>query len=203
MKDVVCFLCHNKGHMKSSCKLNKNKAQDKKPVGHVSQLVTDLVSHPLTDVDVGGSSFPLESFRDYLSEAVISKGGEEPGKAITALRDTGALQSLLVKSALPPSFVCLDKERVLVEGIAKTIVSCPLKTVFLNSELVKGPVKIAIVNGVPAKGVDMLLVNALAKGKVGTNPRLICQPGEEIITGSLAQKSSNVFPACVVTRSQA
>ena len=199
-KDIVCFLCGMKGHVKSKCRQNRDQVQSKKPVGLVSHLETESVSPLMGDMDLGGCKSQLEGFQDYLSKAVISSSEElESNKTITILRDTGALQSLLLKSVLPPSFVALGKERVLVEGIGSGTVSCPLETVYLNSELVK----VAIVDRIPAKGVDMLLANDLAKGKVGTNPRLICRPGEEIITGSLTKSSSDFYPACVVTRSLA
>ena len=80
-------------------------------------------------------------------------------------------------------------------------ISAPLHNVHLQSSLVSGFYKVAVLPVLPIKGVDFILSNDLAGGKVMPVPEVLDGPDLSLESDKTAQQSS-VFPACVVTRAQ-
>ena len=60
-----------------------------------------------------------------------------------------------------------------------------------------------VVPSLPIDGVDFLLGNDLAGDKVSVAPVLVDAPAEQAETEALEDEFPGIFPACVVTRSQA
>jgi len=77
-----------------------------------------------------------------------------------------------------------------------------LHKVYLNSSLVSGIVTVGIRPTLPIQGIALLLGNDLAGGKVNVNPELqvIDEPK---LQGMVETESTDIYPACVVTRSAA
>ena len=79
---------------------------------------------------------------------------------ICALRDTGALQSLLSEQAVSEGEYESTGEFRLIRGITGEIVSVPLIRVILQSELCSGDFLCGLVTSLPS-GVDLLVGNDL------------------------------------------
>ena len=80
---------------------------------------------------------------------------------------------------------------ILVQGIEGRIVTVPLHSVFLKSDLVTGQVKVGLMSSLPIKGISLLLGNDLAGGKV-----VLSKPSTE----DESNLDIEIFPSCAVTR---
>ncbi|KAF7690629.1 hypothetical protein HF521_012433, partial [Silurus meridionalis] len=135
-----------------------------------------------------------EEFLPFVSEGFVSPSENSPSQPIRILRDTGASQSLLLKEALPS---CGSEDKamgdfILVQGIEGRIVTVPLHSVFLKSDLVTGQVKVGLMSSLPVKGISLLLGNDLAGGKVIPSVQLTSKP-------SIKDESKldlEFFPSC-------
>ena len=157
-REIECYYCHRKGHIKSDCILLKKK----KNVSLVSRLSRD--EDRLDSVLETGPG--LEGYRDYLYEGNVFSDqgqgqGQGQGKCVVMLRDTGAEQSLILRKSLPHGFLAKQEEFVLLGGFPDTVTSCPIEDLWLNSELFKGQVRLAVVDKLPIEGVDVILANDL------------------------------------------
>ena len=93
--------------------------------------------------------------------------------------------------------------KALIQGIDGSYVRVPLRRVVSKSGLVSGIVMVGVVPSLPIDGVDFLLGNDWAGDKVSVTPVLVDAPAEQAETEALEDEFSGIFPACVVTRSQA
>ncbi len=82
------------------------------------------------------------------------------------LRDTGTTQSFVVACVLPFSEPTSCGSDVLVQGIEMGLVKVPLHQVHLHLKLCTGFVKVGVRECLPVKGVEFILGNDLAGGKV-------------------------------------
>ncbi|KAK4307271.1 hypothetical protein Pmani_020933 [Petrolisthes manimaculis] len=131
----------------------------------------------------------------FLSEGLISCG--EYSEEVTMLRDSGALQSLLLKGVVP---VGKSGKTVLVNSLWG-LDAVPLVTIHLESELFSGSALVGVVDQLPVPGVQFILGNDLAGGKMGSLPVVSEVPVESKETEKLVEEISDVFPVCAVTRS--
>nr|XP_033947065.1 uncharacterized protein LOC117452494 [Pseudochaenichthys georgianus] len=83
-----------------------------------------------------------------------------------------------------------------------TLVAAPLHNVYIHSSLVKGFFKVPVLPALPIKGVDFILSNDLAGGKVKPVPEVIDSPDLSLDAEKSAEVPPEIFPACVVTRAQ-
>ncbi|XP_066981054.1 uncharacterized protein [Macrobrachium rosenbergii] len=127
----------------------------------------------------------------------MNKPGSE--EEVVILRDTGAAQTLLLESVVPPGVEICENEVVLLGGFPDSVVSCPLITVKLKCSIIEGEVKVAVVKNLPIVGIGLVLGNDLAKGKVGTDPLLICNPVDSEFEKPLDFVD---LPVSAVTRAQ-
>ncbi len=119
---------------------------------------------------------------------------------VRILRDTGAMQSLILEEMLPFSPESYTGSDVLIRGCEMGCVNVPLHRVYLESDLVTGPVTVGVCSRLPVEGVSFILGNELAGGKVFPRPIVTHQPSIELL--DLSTQFSTAFPACVVTRAQ-
>ncbi|KAK3882585.1 hypothetical protein Pcinc_013049 [Petrolisthes cinctipes] len=131
----------------------------------------------------------------FLSEGLISCG--ENREEVTMLRDSGALQSLLLKGVVP---VEKSGKTVLVNSLWG-LDAVPLVTIHLESELFSGSALVGVVDQLPVPGVQLILGNDLAGGKMGSLPVVSEVPVESKETEKLVEEVPDVFPVCAVTRS--
>ena len=106
-------------------------------------------------------------------------------------------QSLIRESVLPFSSSSFNGSSVLLQGVELGTLQVPLHVVELTSDLVSGPVVVGLRASLPVKGIDLVLGNDLASGKVDINPCVsdvphssVCDPVDAI---------PGLFPACAVT----
>ena len=122
---------------------------------------------------------------------------------INISRDTGVAQSLVVADILPLAAIVKPSEKtVLLQGIEGGFVSVPLLPINLKSNLGKGHVTAGVTQTLPMKGVDFLLGNDLAGGKVMPYPHMTRSPAVEEKTDNLEEEFPGIFPACVITRAR-
>ncbi|KAF7706561.1 hypothetical protein HF521_019815, partial [Silurus meridionalis] len=140
-----------------------------------------------------------DSYTPFIFKGLISlTGNSEDQKEIKMLRDMGAMQSFIVAEKLKFSEDNSCGSSVIVKGIEIGCVKVPLHRVHLQCELCTGFVRVAVRPSLPVTGVDFILGNDLAGGKVMPvlevvdKPDIFCQSGD--VT------NSDVFPACAVTR---
>ena len=120
----------------------------------------------------------MDTFVPFISDGYISLIGESSSPTpIKILRDTGASQSLVLANALPFSEKSSSFSSVLIKGVGcPNWTSLPLHNVLLCSDLVKGPIKIAVSSSLPFKGIHLVLGNDLAGYKVVANPIVTDKP---------------------------
>ena len=141
-------------------------------------------------------------FAPFRMEGLVATSELEKFVPVRILRDTAAAQSLLVEGVLPLSEETSTGKNALVRGCGLTWFEAPLHVVYLQSGLVTGPVAVAIRPELPVEGVDMILGNDLADGKVFPTPIVVNNPvgSRSINQGDQLSQMQTVFPACVVTR---
>ncbi|XP_063586255.1 uncharacterized protein LOC134763618 [Penaeus indicus] len=210
-KILFCRYCKKVGHSISDCiKLIRKRSDDAKPVMHIS-MNTESITIPK---DFQGNSDETNSinqpkqkihevnpsFLPFRSTGFIGMvGAEEPLRPVSILRDSGAELSLICKHDVP-SPVCYTGEKVLVDGFTG-IAGLPLCMVYLRSDFMNGPVRLGVVDYIPAKGISVIIGNDLAGGRMWPCPVVTSCPPKENNTKELELKYPQLFPACAITRS--
>lgn len=92
-----------------------------------------------------------------------------PKVPVVILRDNAASQSVILEGVLPLSEKSTINTDTLVRGLGMRYVGVPLRTAYLDSELVKGPVVVGVKDKFPVEGVSFIFGNDLAGGKVFLN----------------------------------
>ena len=200
---LTCFHCGKNGHVKASCYkyLQGGKSQVKGTMlVKTRESESGILAESLSAVR-GPDSFEkdLEDFKWYVSSGSVSFPSSSEKVEVKILRDTGGSQSMLLEAVLPKGVVVEGRESVLVGGFPDSIVPSPLVNVILDSSLVKGPVKVALVKTLPIKGVDFVLGNDLAHNRVSTDPIVVYKPEVEKDNCNFVDE---VLPVNVVTRSK-
>lgn len=191
-----CFYCHKKGHVIADCLALKRKQQPQpKSVGFVKAVKSAVAVHTEERID--------ESYRPFVSKGLISLSGtREDQEEVRILRDTGAMQSFILAGKLQLSDNTFCGSSVIVQGIDMGCVKFPLHRVHLQSELCTGFVRVAVCHSLPVKGVDFILGNDLAGGKVMPVIEVVDEPNAFCESEVLSETYPDVFPACAITRAQ-
>ena len=212
----TCAFCHKKGHTISKCFLRESRERGKGEAtqrGAINLIGLKEVPKPndITGLSTGkmviGAEPKTGVFDEFLSEGSVSMLDDKGVcKNIVILRDTGAAQSLLLKGVLPLSENS-SESNLLVSVVGGSYMSVPLHTINLSSKFVAGPVSVGVVPEIPVPGVNLLLGNDLAGGKVQAIPcdvpRVSRIPVTSEETEVLGQKYPGLFPSCAVTRAMA
>ena len=185
-KKVICYYCQKPGHVRANCYAFKKYLEQQKPIGLLSCMKNDY-------------SCVEEGYKEFLSKGQVSSCVDSKLREVNVLRDTGALQSLILRSALPFDYEERKTEYILLGGFPNTVSSCPLESLFLKSKWFNGLVRLAVVDVLPMKGVDVIIANDIAVGSPVTFP--IVNDGKKIEIVSCDSKWN--CPVNVVTRSMA
>ena len=175
-KELKCYFCDKKGHRIKNCFKHKAHLENaKKTVGLISGIDSSMGPK--------GNNHWLETIKHFGEHLVngslaLNEGGAS--KPITALRDTGAAVSLVLKSSLPAGCNLDVGEYVMVGGFPDSCTPCPMLSVYLETELVKGNVRVAVADKLPVSGVDLLLGNDLVNRRMPDNPILLKELVPEI-----------------------
>lgn len=92
---------------------------------------------------------------------------------------------------------------VLVQGIELGVLRVPLHTIYLQSDIVTGMVKVAVQPQLPLDGISLIFGNDLAGSRVNCLPAVMNVTDESEKDDALFQEFPSVFQSCVVTRAQA
>ncbi|KAG1666925.1 hypothetical protein GQR58_018668 [Nymphon striatum] len=201
----VCNFCKKPRHVLSECfTLKRNQRKETLPNAFITKFKKTSPNSNINSQVKKPNSSEMDSLRDeflpFVSEGFVALNENSPDVPIRILRDTGSSQSILLKSTLN---ICDDgvTDFSLIQGIEGGIISVPLHTVFLKSNLITGHVKVGLRSELPVKGVSLLLGNDLAGGKVTSSVQVTTQPSFEGDNVELVD--IDLFPSCAVTRALA
>lgn len=196
-EDRECYYCHKPGHVIAECLALKRKQQgiSTKSVAFVETV--DVAKVERCD------KFDA-SYQPFLMEGLVSVDDKLTNQVkVTMLRDTGAMQSFIVANALPCPEQTFCGSHVLVRGIEMSTVKVPLHKIYLKSDLFTGVVKVGVRDSLPVEGVNFILGNDIAGGKVMPLLEVCDKPELSAFTDELSEKFPEVFPVCAITRAQA
>ena len=195
VKRITCPICKEKGHYSTVCpkrksvgalgvsKKNNGKEETTKSVGYVE-----------TEEKHEKIFFP------YLYPGYISPTHRGRRRKYVILRDTGAAQSLILRSALKGNSWKFTGEHTICRGLGDQRVSVPLVFVYLRCRFFSGKCVFGVVDSLPVHSAQLLIGNDVAHGSSPDTPVMCNQ-----VIPCLAQDESweaEIFPACAVTRSQ-
>lgn len=200
-----CSYCKKSGHNISNCwnpkcKVSKSGSGDASQLGsNVTPVIPANKFKPVSNVSVVSPSEDL--FIHFKSRGFISLSEHSKPHPILILRDTGASQSILYMPSLPG--VESNGESTLLRDFS-ALPTLKLANVYLDSDLVKGNVKVALsAKLLPVEEVDFILGNDLAGRLVVPNVTVVEKPLLDSPTEELEKSQPFLFPTCAVTRSQA
>ncbi|XP_068208700.1 uncharacterized protein [Palaemon carinicauda] len=140
-----------------------------------------------------------KEFEDFVFRGIVKVGSEATdGNIVALLRDTGSSQSCILETSLPKDFSRKGQDFVLLGGFPDTVTSWPVEEVYLESPLVTGRLKLAVVSALPVIGVDLLIGNDVMQGS-GTACALEGRKGASVVNERVMV---NVKPVVPVTRAQ-
>lgn len=106
-----------------------------------------------------------DCFKPFTCKGCVSVSGKtEDQRPIKILRDTTCSQSLPLSSVLPLNSV--TEESAVVRGIEMGFVPAPLHHVHVTSDIYTGFFKVGVRAEFPIKGIDFIMGNDIAGGKV-------------------------------------
>ena len=132
-------------------------------------------------------------------KGIVYLEGSEKKVPINVLRDTGATQSLILDSVFPFSDKSSAGVSVLLQGVEMGVLSVPLHSIGLHSDLVSGTVAVGLRPILPVNDISMILGNDLAGDKVLADPRVADVP----CMATEREQVNSLFPSCAVTRAMA
>lgn len=186
----VCFYCRRPGHLIADC-FAWNKRRDKPK--SIACMSATSASAP---VMVKKQDKCDVTFQPFMLDGHISLSEtDECCVPVKILRDTGAAQSFVSSTVLEFGEQTFCGSFVVVCGIELTPVTVPLHYVYLRSNLVSGMVRVAVRTELPVEGVDVILGNDLAGGKVFPIPEVVTDPTVNELD-DLQQEFPSVFLVC-------
>uniref|UniRef100_A0AAV2JIP7 Uncharacterized protein n=1 Tax=Knipowitschia caucasica TaxID=637954 RepID=A0AAV2JIP7_KNICA len=127
---------------------------------------------------------------------------QERLSALLVLRDTGGSQSFILSGVLPLGLQTDCHVSTIVKGIGLSYVPAPLHNVHVESNLVSRVFPVAVRDQFPIDGVEFIMGNDLAGGKVYPSPEVVTRPILSSDVDELAEKHPDVFSVSVLTRAQ-
>ena len=159
------------------------------------------VSLPCIERSQNEDDEPDPCFKPFISVGFVSLTGDpKDQQPVKMLRDTGGSQSIIREGILPLSTRSSCRSRAVVQGVGMGFIPAPLHNIHVQSSMVSGVFKVAVHPALPIKGVDFILSNDLAGGKVMLVPEVLDSPDFKSRSENPAQFLPEIVPACVVTR---
>uniref|UniRef100_A0AAQ4QC33 Gypsy retrotransposon integrase-like protein 1 n=1 Tax=Gasterosteus aculeatus aculeatus TaxID=481459 RepID=A0AAQ4QC33_GASAC len=208
VRDSECHFCHRYGHWKRDCvafKLrNRQDVTCVKPVALAAPISNVLSDQSRVESPVVMSKPDLSSYLPFISKGHASLVGNNKRVPVTILRDTGALDSFVLESALPFSEETDTGSFVPVLGMGMSIFHVPVHKLVLHSELFEGEVKMGVRPALPIDGVTVILGNDVAGARVwgssAVHPVVVPVPLGSNGPDENEKQFPEVFTACAVTR---
>ncbi|XP_068205369.1 uncharacterized protein [Palaemon carinicauda] len=149
--------------------------------------------------EVSGSMPYGKEFEDFVFRGIVKVVSEATdGNIVALLRDTGSCQSCILETSLPKDFSRKGQDFVLLGGFPDTVTSWPVEEVYLESPLVTGRLKLAVVSALPVSGCGLLIGNDVMQGS-GTACASEGRKGASVVNERVMV---NVKPVVPVTRAQ-
>ncbi|XP_052447440.1 uncharacterized protein LOC127990179 [Carassius gibelio] len=193
--------CHKMGHMLAECRILKRK-QERQDSSSFQPRGSVLVK-TLSPSFSGSPATPESCFQPFMFDGFVSLTDKvENQKPVRILRDTGGSQSFILSDILD---FCADSAcntSAIVQGIEMGLVPVPLHRVYVSSDLASGCFEVAVCPSLLVKGVDFIMGNDIAGGKVMPVVQVTDVPCNDSQADVLAEKLPDVFSA-VVMRAQA
>uniref|UniRef100_A0A674PAM1 Gypsy retrotransposon integrase-like protein 1 n=1 Tax=Takifugu rubripes TaxID=31033 RepID=A0A674PAM1_TAKRU len=210
--DNKCRYCYEVGHWKRDCPVlnsrirNSNRPRFPKPVGCTGSLQSKSVAKAALPSD-NREALDKNDYSPFITQGTVSLVGDTNKVKVNILRDTGSATTLIREDVLNFSDVSDTGARVLIRGIDLQPFSAPLHKIELTSGLVNGTVVMAVHKDLPVEGVDILLGNNLAGGRVWPEspppPVVNVTPSSSLEFDECAQEFPSVFTSCALTRAKA
>lgn len=169
---ALCFYCKKRGHTINNCFVLNNKNKTSKAI---NLLQTEPSTSQQTLPSHATSVKPDDVFSPFIMERYVSLLDGGPKVPVVILRDNAASQSGILEGVLTLTEKSTINADTLVRGLRMRYVRT-LHTVYLDSELVKGPVVVGVKDEFPVEGMSLIFGNDLAGGKVLLNPDVIAVP---------------------------
>ncbi|XP_069160812.1 uncharacterized protein [Procambarus clarkii] len=179
-RDVLCWTCGKRGHIAAKCRSSSGNNPRREVM-----LMNSIVP-PTSTLEKRKGLFAPYTSQGYVASDLSST-------PVVILRDSGAAQSLILETSLPEGISADEMQKVILGGFPSTLYVAPLVQVHLDSQHFKGECRLAVVDSLPIKGIDVILANDLALGLLPNCPLVVDNPGRE--------ETSPI--AAVQTRSQA
>ncbi|XP_049452217.1 uncharacterized protein LOC125900944 [Epinephelus fuscoguttatus] len=195
--DRPCYYCLKSGHLIADCEAwkQRQKMASKQPKG-----VGLINTSPRASIESLAPEIP-DCFKPFTCDGFVSvSGNAEDQRPIKILRDTACSQSLILSSVLPLN--TRSEESAVVRGIEMGFVPAPLYYVHVTSEIATGFFKVGVRAEFPVNGIDFIMGNDIAGGKVYPVPKMVDVPIRES-HDDVAIGHPDVFVASVLTRAQA
>ena len=186
----TCYYCRRKSHLMSECGALQKNTEKLKSDPLVSQL--DKLNGSAAE-----RSIVSEEYWPFIPHGCVLFLDALSRKLVTTLRDTGALQSLILNGILRFSSQSATSMTMLLHGMELGAFQVPFHKICLWSPLLDGSVVVGVQYSLPVQGIDFILGNDLAGGKVMADPLVSCVPCRETM---IITSDSDLFPACAVTR---
>ena len=203
-----CFFCHKPGHLIADCISMKHKQQvpGPNPAGAAYRPTKGM---GLINTVSSGSrpvvkNIPDECFKPFIFTGLVSLTGKSEDQcSVMVLRDTGGSQSFILASVLPVSDTSACDTSTIVRGIGMGFVPAPLHYIHVTSDLVTGLFPVAVRPCFPVEGVDFIMGNDIAGGKLYPTPEVVSVPIDDSEPDDLVNHHPDVFKVSVLTRAQA
>jgi len=131
----LCFRCKKPGHIRSACpKLRAEREQKEAPVQLVSTLSSQVTQGQVSSTVVQKPQEVDPRFEGHCSLVTLVRP-DHTRHIITALRDTGVLQSLVSQQSVCDCDYESTVEFRLIRGVTGETVSVPLVRMTLQSSL--------------------------------------------------------------------
>ncbi|GAA6068693.1 uncharacterized protein LOC120493504 isoform X1, partial [Tachysurus ichikawai] len=171
-----CSYCHKMGHVMAECHSlkQKRKRQDSLPVQPRGTVLVKTVSSSCT------TSTLDPGFQPFVFDRFVSLNGVESRKPVQILRDTGGSQSFILSSILDFSGGSVCETNTIVQGIEMGFVTVPLHRIWITSELASVCFEVAVCPSLPVKGIDFIMGNDIADGKVMPVVKVTDAPSREM-----------------------
>ena len=130
--------------------------------------------HPNNHFPFGESE---NCFKPFTFKAFVSLTGNASDEhLVNVLRDTGGSQSFILSNVLPLSNRSACDSSAIVRGIGMECVLAPMDRIHVRSSLVTGFFSVAVQACSPVEGIDFIMGNYLAGGKVYSTPEVVSMP---------------------------
>lgn len=199
-----CFYCHKPDHVIANCLTLKRKEQlQAQQSVHQPKGIGLIKSEPKTSPSFSDREAVEECFKPFISDGLVSLTGSPADQCpVRILRDTACSQSVILSSSLPFSEKPACGYGSVLRRVGMGYVLTLVHVVHVESKLITGFFPVAVCSELPINGVDFLLGNDIAGGKVTPALEVLGSP-QRSKASKVELLNSGLYPACAVACAQA